>query len=534
MAIDPEALARFLSKELPFVPDFKGRHPDELLGQIFTDTGSWYLPKTPPRYPQLVGLTLALHLRRSLMFYDMRMGKTKIGFDFAAHLRQAGRWRGKGLVIAHAPLGALVWERQAPIHTDLRVRRIRSGPQAGKQLAQALEDDSDLLVMAWSTLQTLFTEKRVSRKGVSKLYPDLEALSVASGAFDLAIIDEIHTCQNHLSLRFQIAEALVAEARYRLGLTGTPIGRYPFRIWPQVYLMDGGALLSRSYYFFEAAFGKKKKAFRGQGKPLADEYVFDKAKHDLLQEWLKSVSMSYKRTEVQEENIFPNVVELEMTEEQQEAYDELLQRAIEMSQDDSVQRDNIFTRMRQVASGYLPFRDDENETRIKRFAKAAKLEWLGELLDDFEDAADTLPQMVIFHEFTYSGRMICDLLEKRKIAHGWIYGGTKQAVKEAQLEAFQRGALRVLVLNAATGSMAIDLPMADYLCFYESPTSPTIRQQAEARPMGRGAKPLIIDDLVCSPVDRKVLGFVKEGKEALSSLIYDRDVRTGFFKRGKR
>jgi ERCC4-related helicase len=98
---------------------------------------------------------------------------------------------------------------------------------------------------------------------------------------------------------------------------------------------------------------------------------------------------------------------------------------------------------------------------------------------------------------------------------------------------YQQGKLRWLVANTTSGAMAIDLPMADYLLFYESPTSPIIRAQAEARPMSRGGKVLLIDDMICSPSERRVLGFIREGKTALSSLLSFRE-ELGLLRKAKR
>jgi SNF2 family DNA or RNA helicase len=198
------------------------------------------------------------------------------------------------------------------------------------------------------------------------------------------------------------------------------------------------------------------------------------------------------------------------------AYNEVLENVIEQASSlDDQQKINAFVRMRQISSGFLPFVSDDGEERVVRFP-SAKLAWLDELLTVMADDI----QMIIFHEFILSGDGITALLKKHKLAHGWLYGGAKN--KAQIIKDFQTGKTRILVANTAAGGMAIDLPQADYMLFYESPVAPITRQQAEARPLGRGAKPLVIDDLICSPIDRKVLGFVKEGKEALNSLIHDK------------
>lgn len=512
MPIDPEAIERFLAREIEPLPAFKGADPDWLRGQILQGTGAAYEHVGfAPRPPQLEGLAAALHLRRALLFYGMRMGKTKIGLDWAAHLRKAGLWRGKGFIVAHAPVGVNVWVKEAKAQTKLKVRGVLSGPKAGEQLETCLNDNTDLVVIAWSTLQALFTHKKVNRRGVSKLVPNKEMLAEAAAQFSLCIFDEIHTCQNAESLRFSIAEKLVTNCDYRLGLTGTPSGRNPFSTWAQVYLIDEGELLGRSFFFFKHVFGKEVLVPR-HGGGLVEDYVFDKKKMPLLEQLLSSISISYELGDTQKLDVRPGIVTLTLSPAQQQAYDEQLAKAEAARNDEDMAPENVYVRLRQISAGFLPFVDNEGTQRIVKFPGASKLAWLAEFLDNY----DSSYQMLIFHEFTPSGRHISALLTDRGINFRWLWGGAKD--KNEIIRDFQKGRARVLLANTAAGSMAIDLPQADYLLFFDSPACPKIRAQAEARPMSRGSKPLYIDDLVCSPTDQKVLGFIKEGKNVMHQL----------------
>jgi superfamily II DNA or RNA helicase len=513
--IDPEAIAGFLAREPATRPDFKAKTPAELLAHIQVRTGLAYAPKTPPRPAQLAGLAMALHLERALLFFGMRMGKTKIGLDFASHLRRAGRWKGKGLVIAHAPVGVPVWVQQAAIHSHLKVAGIASGPGAQRQLAEALDDDTDLLVMAWSTLINLCCVKRLDRKGRSVLQADKKNLEGMADIFELLIVDEIDACQDHMSLRFEIGSLIAAQARFRLGLTGTPIGRNPMAVWPQVYLIDQGTTLSSSFYFFEACFGKKKSIWI-PGKGAKEVYVFDMDKLPILKHKLESIALSYELSETQQVAVEKGQVELEMEGDQLAAYEKTTQEMMEAHYSDTASIENHFIRLRQISAGFLPFIDEQGQERKLQFYANAKLKWLSEFVESLQHDV----QCIIFHEFILTGELISAELQKHRLAHSRLHGQSKN--KAEVIAAFQRGESRFLIANTATGSRAIDLPMADYLLFYESPLSPKIRAQAEARPASRGSKALVIDDLVCSPVDRKILNYVREGKSILHDLVFAR------------
>lgn len=504
MPIDPAAIERFLNKPLPLLPQFKGADPASLQRLIYDSTGQRFQEKTQSRYYQLEGTAFALYKRRALLLFWMRSGKSKIGLDWMSHLRRAGLAKGKGLIIAHGPMGVDVWEGQVTAHSNLIARPIRSGPDAGDDFTDALVDDSDLLIIAWPTLQTLFSTQRLSRKGVPKLYPDHQSLHLASELISHAIVDETHFCMDWTSLRFAIGSELLAGCKQRLGLTGTPIGRDPFAIWPQAYLIDEGVTLGYKYYFFEEAFRRKKRGYMNQA-------VFDKSKMSILTAKLASISLSYGKGEIKQADVLDGIIELKMMPEQKQAYNDAIDKLIKVGGEER-EIEAIFIRLRQIASGYLPFSDDEGDKRIVHF-DSAKLRWLREF-------ADELPaemQGIIFHEFVHSGELICETLKKAQVPHAWIYGETPD--RWSEVARFQNGEARILVANTRTGGTSIDLPQADYLCFFESPTSPIVREQAQARPMARALdRPLLMDDLICAPVEAKILGFIKEGRDLLRAL----------------
>lgn len=514
MAIDPEAINSYLAWQPPEIPKFKKADPLWVARVVQAATeGATYQSHGPTARPhQLEGLAFALWMRKSLLYYWMRTGKTKIALDWVRMLHTAQLIRQSALLIAHAPSGVDEIEAQARLHSTLDTAVISSGPSAIDEFLEAITSNKELIIIAWSTLQVIFSVKRPNRKGVLKLYADKAALELAASYFDAVVIDEIHLTGNHTSLRFSIAEILVQNCEYRLGLTGTPVGRNPYRLWAPLFLIDEGATLGSSYYFFEAAFGKQKKNFFT--KKL--EWHFDKDKMDLLRQRLASRSMSYELTEVQNVNVLAGIVELKMRGEQRTSYNEVVDKFIKLPSGAEQEVRNTFIRLRQIASGYLPFSDEAGEQRIVVFPNSAKLTWLSDFFASMEESVPC----VIFHEFIQSGQMICDMLTKHKIKHTWLHGGTKDS--KSVIDSFRSGKTKVLVANSAKGGTGIDLPEADYLLFYESPINTTTRQQAEARPLARGERVLLMDDLVCAPVERKILGYMQEGRDVLAAVLRDK------------
>lgn len=515
MPIAPEAIEGFLAHQPKQLPDVKAMDEKTLIALIRQHTGQVPRFVTPPRPHQLQGLAAALVAERFLAFFDMRMGKTKMALDWAQQLAMCDLWdRGKGLIVVPAPILLDVWEAQTALHSVLRIKCV--GPALADMMA-ALDSDADLIAVAWTSLQAMFTRKvrikrsRDAEESRNKLVPDYDALAIFAEAISLVIVDEIHACKNHLSLRFMIGAAMTRHCRWRMGLTGTPWGRNPLDVWAQSFLIDAGDTLSRNYYFFEAAFGVKIINFKVGGRK---EMIFDKKKMPLMQTKLGALSLSYRRAD-QGKGVHTGVVELKMRDDQRKAYEDTIDKLVSLPMDQRAEIKNTFIRLRQVASGYLPYVDEDGVNQVIQFETNVKMEWLRQFLIDIGPDV----KCVFFHEFIATGEMICKELTDAGIKHSWLRGATVD--KPAAVRDFQSSAVQHIVCNSQSGGMGIDLSAADYQNFIESPLSPTIRLQAERRAQGeaRAGRPLFIDDTVAAPVDARVLALVKEGKDTLAELF---------------
>ena len=501
----------------------------ELLAIIETLTGQPFKPKTWPRLYQLQGIAAALISQRFVLFYDMQLGKTLCALQWAETIKQAGYSQGTGLVIAHAPVALDVWEGQARQHSYLNVRVVRTNMD---DFIRAVEDGVDLIVMTWSGLQEIFTEKHVltkgPRKGQTILRPNEELLAIAASCFNLFIIDEIHKAKNPWGLWFELAEQISAQTVWRLGLTGTPLNRDPFGIWAQLKLIDGGQRLGYSFNFFREAFGHLVINY-ARGK--VRELEFNPRLMPLLSQRVASCSLSYSRAEAGiHVKVVESLVELPMYGDQYEAYEDCINNVIR-TLDGSIWSDekevsvNAFSRLRQISAGYLPFVDSKGERRVARFRSSAKLEWLS----NFFEELDGKPSIIIFCEHVECGQIITELLARKKIRHGWVYGGSTPGADKKVIEEFQSGERQVFLANHRSGGTSITLNKADYTIFFELPVAPIDRKQAQARAMAdRGDRPLFIMDLCCSPTEHRVLEFIKEGRNLEEALRTAKDKKKIF------
>jgi superfamily II DNA or RNA helicase len=523
MPIAPEAIKAFLALKFAPLPDFKAMNEAQCLKMIKALTGRDFKAKTWPRLYQLQGIAASLHQRQFLLYYDMQLGKTLCALAWAEHLKHSGIWSGTGIIIAHAPVALDVWESQAKQHSALNLRVARTNFD---DFVKAIEDEVDFIVMTWSGLQAIFTEKRPNRKKVMTLYPNKELLALAADCLSCFVIDEIHKAKDPYGLWFELADLISSQCSLRLGLTGTPLNRNAFDMWAQIKLIDRGQRLGWNFNFFKEAFGAK---FKNYARGGMIDVKFDESKMPILSQRVASCSLSYTRVEagvfvdVQE-----SVVKLHMHGEQLAAYEACITEVIEMV-DGGLNADheitNSFSKLRQISSGWDPFHDSKGARRNAKFKHSAKLDWLEEF---FAELAGK-PQIIIFCEHIYCNEIISDLLTKKKISHGRVYGHTTPSQDKQTIADFQSGKLQVFLANSRSGGTSITLNAADYMIFFESPMSSIDKKQAAARANAdRGSRTLWTIDLCCSPTERKILQFIEEGKDLEHALKTAKDRKSLF------
>ena len=173
--------------------------------------------------------------------------------------------------------------------------------------------------------------------------------------------------------------------------------------------------------------------------------------------------------------------------------------------------------MRQISSGFVGFKDDDTGEKAQlTFEVNPKLDLLMELIDELPEDR----KIIIFHEFTYSGSLICQELMKRKYKHGWLWGGTKDwtSIKNS----FNTDPnYRILVLNHKKGGMGLNLQIANYCAYYESPVSAMIRYECDGRIRRDGQKyPCFYYDLLMKDsMDDHILELHKSGDNIYKILV---------------
>ena len=161
---------------------------------------------------------------------------------------------GKTLTVLHA-IHELMWNRlqirRVLVLAPKKVARIEWPKQIDKwtegfkytvvhtNKAKQIRDNCDIYIMSYSSLPWLYKEMLYRPKGLP--------------SFDMVVYDESTYLKNESSKRWQLCEAMFADVKRAVALAGKPAPNGQLDWWAQIYLLDRGARLFRSFDAFRSA-----------------------------------------------------------------------------------------------------------------------------------------------------------------------------------------------------------------------------------------------------------------------------------------
>jgi SNF2 family DNA or RNA helicase len=288
-----------------------------------------------------------------------------------------------------------------------------------------------------------------------------------------------------------------------------------------MFLVDRGETLGETLGLFQNVYyDEKKDTFSG-----FPEYTFRKKMTDTLHTILRNRSIAYEADEATLPKLVPILKRVALSKDAIAHYDEVksqFKAAITSTGVRDLQLiKNTFLRMRQISSGFIGYYDDDTGTRAAfAFDDNPKLEMLLSLVREIQ--ADH--KLIIFNQFTFSGSIIARELEREKINHVRIYGKTKNQ-SEVLSKYKNDDDCRVLLLNNDCGGFGLNLHVARYGIYFESPTCPIMRKQTRRRYERQGSKfkSVFQYDLVTNGTnDEDNLASLAAGRDLLEDVLKGR------------
>jgi len=499
--IAKSAIGQYLNRHLPSLEPWRHLDGDQIESRLAA-LRPWALFHTHPWDHQRIGFPACLWHKRLVLLFDMGLGKTKTLLDVARCLMAAGKVR-RVLVLVPTRGSQATWNIENRKHTpDLDLRVLSGTPEAREEVVNSAE----VVVATYMGWLRMVTKQ--GRRGWAL---DLEALEWMAGEFQMVVYDESTAIKSDKALCFRAAAWLADSGLvpYRYALTAAPFGKDPGDLWSQFYAVDRGKALGRTFNLFREAFFRKAKGWHDK-----DVWVFRKSMIPKLANMIESRSI---RFDIQEVRDMPKQIftkhPVNWHKESRLHYDKAIE-AIRASGKNPREMENIFHRLRYLASGLLVVKTDGGERVEARLPNLKMEEMLSKLAE-----VSSGSRVVIFHEYRASGDWLSEEMDRLGLAVLRLWSGERH--QDRVLEAFgQDDRHRVLLANNQAAALSLNLQVANYVFYYESPTSPIIRQQSERRCWrpGQDRHVFYYDFFMRDSIETRILASLREGKDLLADV----------------
>lgn len=442
-----------------------------------------YLTAKPPIWKKLsktqrACLLLGARFRKFAFFLDTGCGKTLLSIALAKYFRRAEGAQ-RFLVLVPNIINTAEWAEEIEKHAPKTKYTILE--DSTKQKWDDLQDKDCLLyITTYAGFTHMVTQPERNKKKKVKFKQDEKAIRAAVRCLDGIIMDESTLLGNHESIFHLICKKIAYRLRYAWLLTGTPFGSEPTPLWAQMFIIDRGASLGETLALFRAAFYRE---VEQQFSPWP-AYEFRARNAKKVRKMVRHRSLRVEADQADLPKLVSVVKPVRMSSDAEAHYsiwkDKMDDVLLELSRGKLANKQllgNVFVRMRQISSGFIGYDDDELGERAELvFDDNPKMDLLRSTIESLRPEN----KFVIFCEYVVSGNLLSQMLTDMKIGHGWIYGKTKDA-RAVRKRFYEDDQMQGLVLNNSCGGFGLNLQIAQYGFYYESPVDPIMRKQTRRR-----------------------------------------------------
>jgi SNF2 family DNA or RNA helicase len=326
----------------------------------------------------------------------------------------------------------------------------------------AFDSDSDVVIINTDALPFLASKGK-------------RWLKNKMGKKGILIVDESSWLKNPGSARTKAGMAIAPSFFYRTNLSGTPAPNSVTELWPQVHLLDGGTRLGKRY----TAFSKymRRKTYTEKGFPKWED--IDDAEL-LAYGLINDITIGHRFDEVMK-HVPPmeyRTIYYDLSPKARTIYEELRKKTAIDLEDGTVSAFNagvLVNKLLQCASGAV-YRDaSQNDPKVYTVIDNGRYKLIADLIE-------ARSQTIVFFLWTHQKAEIGEELKRRKLPFAVLDSSVPDPeVRNAHVQALQRGELRALLIHPLTGAHGLTLTTAT-TTIWASPTyNSDIKEQGDAR-----------------------------------------------------
>ena len=286
-----------------------------------------------------------------------------------------------------------------------------------------------------------------------KRYDDLANVGIKT-----VVCDEVHNLRSKTTQKYKSIKKLAAlpSISYRIGLSGTPIYNRGSEIWPIIDILKPGLLGSFKEFCEYFCYVNEK------GKAI----VLENKRASLRNELQKHVMLRRKKSDVLKE-LKDKVRYKEVIAADTDYYVEELDKIWKRLEEEQKEADSEFSK----SASY--HRAIQSERQIAGLAK------LPHVINFVKNIMEIEESVVVFCHHKVIHKLLHESLQEFSPVS--IIGGQSDAMRQDQIDKFQKGESKLMIAGIRAGNVGINLTRAKYVIFAELDWSPAIHRQAEDR-----------------------------------------------------
>jgi SNF2 family DNA or RNA helicase len=374
--------------------------------------------------------------------------------------------------------------------------------------------------------------------------------------FATVIADEAHRCKDPTTIQTRALKSAASGARFRIAMTGTPIANNRVDLWSILNFIDPVEWPTKTKWI-DRLIDVTYNVFGG--------IVFSGVKADHQEEFDQTINPRMRRMPkdavLNLPPILPERRDVLLSPKQQKAYDEmaarmmaemvgggllvttspltqslrLLQLASSCGEMETRTRKTVVTgkeleALKIAAPGKLtisPTGDsavfEEEYEKLILSAPSTKIDAFMEDLPDFEGRS-----IVVFAVSRQLVMLLSEALTRKGIEHGLIIGNQPEWQRDENVQAFQKGHTKIILVTVAAGGTGLTLTAADTVVYLQRSWSLIDMTQSESRAHRIGSEihssitridyvaPDTMEEIVIASLEGKTVG--------LQDLVKDKDI----------
>lgn len=403
------------------------------------------------------------------LFLDMGLGKSVITLTALVDLLHDSFEVSKVLVIAPLRVANTTWLDEVLKWKHLKNLRVSRVLGSAKDRTMALYKKADIYT--------------INRENV----PWLVELYKNEWPFDMVIIDELSSFKSPSAKRFRALKKVRHKIKRIVGLTGTPAPNGLLDIWSQIYLLDGGERLGRTFSGYRGRYFHPQKYVNG-GIPT--DYALNDDAEEKIYNKISDICISMKALEyLKMPEIIFNKVEVELSEKEMMLYRKLERDLLLPLEDSDVDAANaavLSNKLLQMAGGTVY--DEYKDTHQIHDRKL-------DALEDLIEAANGKP-VLIYYGFKHERDRIRQRFETGEI-------NTSEDIAK-----WNRGEMKIALCHPASAGHGLNLQEGGSTIIWFGITwSLELYQQANARLWRQGQKSTVVlhHILAKDTIDQRVM-----------------------------